>query len=300
MTMKLCVGAVSRRIVEEAAALGVHQIVASNAQVNVNGGYTGMTPKDLVDIVRAYDGNTEVVRDHGGPQRGEVPTQTDAVAHDVKAGFDGYHIDVCMMPRAEQVRTLLGQLAWLNDKQWSLEIGGEHDDQSWNDILYQVAIDNPTINVVYAVVSTGTHAWADKNYGTLRTIEDITQTVENLHAHGIRAKAHNFDHIPQRVERYGEILDAYNIAPEFGMVETRAILTALPYRQVHNLLVYAYETKLWSRWFKDNEGTWQERAECALRYAQTHAYVTHIYDAYIGDEEENYIRSTIKHALQAG
>ena len=106
--MKLAVGAVSRRVVEEAAKLQVHQIVASRAQVNETGGYTGMTSRELVEIVKQQgNGKTEVVRDHGGPlQSGFNDDGIESLQDDVNAGFDGLHLDVCKLPRADQPKTL--------------------------------------------------------------------------------------------------------------------------------------------------------------------------------------------------
>lgn len=294
--MKLCVGAVSQRVVEEAASLQVHQIVASRRQVDVGGGYTGYDQRDLVNVVaRLSGGATKVIRDHGGPlQGGTTDDGTDSFRYDIQAGFDGLHLDVCLLPKNEQ-KEALRDLIRMHGRSVPIEVGGEHDTQEWNDELLDVAI-SLGVQPTYQVVGAGTYVWADRQYGTLLgpVLQDLTR---HARERGIGTKAHNMDFIGNRL-RYDSMLDAYNIAPEFGMVEVRAVLTMLDHLDAMNLLVYAYLTDAWRRWFHADEGTWQDRAECALRYVlQDPMWQTMLK---LNDEQEVFVRERIRDAIKCG
>lgn len=295
--MKLCVGAVSRRVVEIAAELNVHQIVASNAQVNPDGGYTGITSKELVQTVKERSSTTQIIRDHGGPRPGVNMIQaTHELNADLNAGFTGLHLDVCQLSRADQPHALRTLYASFSGK-CPLEVGGEHDEPDWNSVLYDV-VSTSVYPPTYAVVSMNTYAWADKNYGIPYAVDRMKYYVRDLHIRGIKTKAHNMDHVANRRETYGDILDAYNLAPEIGMLETELILQMLSPAVVTNLLNYAWNTKKWLRWFKENEGTWLQQAKCALRYLQTDPYV--ITETKFGEPEEKYVRQQIRDALMVG
>lgn len=296
--MQLCVGAVSRRVVEEAAKLRVHQIVASRGQVDINGGYTGMNQSDLVQIVREYgDRFTHVVRDHGGPLQGiHEDDGTESLDADVAAGFDSLHLDVCKLPRADQVYALT-QLLYRYRDALPIEIGDEHGEQSWNERLLDVALDcNATVS--YCVVNFGTYAWADRQYGIFSQPSEIIDDIHSIHARVVRTKMHNADDMGCR-QRYAHLIDAYNIAPEFGKVEIDALLTVLPFKDAEKLLNYAYASGRWTRWFSENEGTWIERAKCALRYVQRNEWVTEITDN-LSTEQDEFIRSCISDAIKRG
>lgn len=296
--MKLCVGAVSPRVVEIAAELNVHQIVASNAQVNPQGGYTGMTQKDLFDVVRTRSATTQIIRDHGGPRPGvDIHAAFTELRNDMDASFSGLHLDVCQIPRGEQVHALKHLYGAFAGK-IHLEVGGEHDEPDWNSVLYD-SVSTFVTKPTYAVISMNTHAWADKNIGTPYAVDRVKYYVRDLHKEGIATKAHNMDHLANRVETYGDILDAYNIAPEFGMLETELVLQMLSPEVVIDLLTYAWKSKKWERWFKSyDEGTWIQQAKCALRYLQTDPYVQE--RTQLSKLQEKFVRTHLSEAIQIG
>lgn len=299
--MQLGVGAVSRRVVEEAAKLKVAQIVASRRQVNCDGGYIGLTQSHLVELVHTMsDGATKVIRDHGGPRQGGTNDDgIDELLHDIEAGFDGIHIDVSAIPRADQLETLSGLIKIFKDRISHIEIGGEHDEQSWNDQIFNAAL--RWIKPTYMVVSMGTFAWADKQYGQLRPRRQIKKVVDLLHSFGVRAKMHNADHIGDRLLQYGGILDMYNIAPEFGMVEIDALLTAMRPTLAENTLMRAYQSNLWTRWFDvgKDEGTFLERAKCALRY-MLHTDEQIMEWTSLTDQRDVWVREQISQSIRQG
>lgn len=302
--MKLCVGATSRRVVEEAARLQVHQIVASRSQVEGDYGYSGFTPTSLVRTVRELsDGATEVVRDHGGPLQGGRLDALDSLHADVDAGFDGLHLDVCKLPQEEQVDALKHLLHELAGAPVYLEIGAEHvdveEEHDWNHHLLRTTLEQGVVPR-YTVASFGSYVWMDRQCGrsiSPALLAAITETNASL---GTLTKIHNADWIGKRVERYGETVDAYNIAPEMGCLEVDLLLTQLRPNAVEDLLVYAYNSNKWRRWFNPNEGAWFDRAKCALRYLLNDDYVHDITREFMSDDGEQFIREQLRAHILRG
>lgn len=298
--MKLCVGAVSRRVVEVAAAMRVPQIVASRRQVDIGGGYTGYDQASLVDHVkRLSGGKTQVVRDHGGPYQNGDPNDDWCASFDadVEAGFDVLHIDVCKVPRARQA-SVLQELVEQYSPRCPVEIGGERDTQAHLDSLIN-AVSEWHQFITAAVVDVGGYAWADRQRGSLRDVAWVLTQTSKYHAMGFETKAHNMDWAGDRLA-YRTALDSYNVAPEFAQVEIDALLYVLPQDVVVQLLAYGYSTRKWERWFNDNEGTYIERARCALRYVLETNEVKIILDQYLTKQGEAFVRNAITDALIRG
>lgn len=292
--MKLCVGATSRLVVEEAAKLKIPQIVASRRQVDETGGYIGMDLAELVETVhKLSDGETKVIRDHGGPYQNGNPSDdwVRAFDLDVEAGFDGLHIDVCKLPRPEQAAELRRLVTRYKDAGVTIEVGGERDDQEWLDILVAVTLDQTTPE--YAVLDVGGHAWADRQQGTPRPVEWVKEMTYRYNKQGVKTKAHNCDELGGR-KRYDDVLDAYNVAPEFARVELDAWFRVLAFSDVEMLLNEGYRSHRWERWFGPGEGTKFERARCALRYIWEDVRPEY------SDARESYVRQEVSDALARG
>jgi D-tagatose-1,6-bisphosphate aldolase subunit GatZ/KbaZ-like len=269
--IRVHVGAASRRVIEEAAKLQVEAIVASRSQVDVGGGYTGLDQEELVRVVEDLSGGwTQVVRDHGGPSatfadaRDALRSAIDSFDEDVAAGFDRLHIDVCNVPRALQSDTLAALLRRYRGK-IQVEIGGERDEQAWTDQLVELSLECG-VTPQYVVVDAGGHIWADRQCGFWRAADVVDKITTRLADVGTGTKCHNADWTDAWRD-YDGVVDAVNIAPEFGLVETQAWMQFLPPADTHVLLKRAYDSEAWRRWFDgENEGTWVERAMCAFRY----------------------------------
>jgi hypothetical protein len=283
-------------VVEEAARLRVPQIVASRRQVTHEGGYTGLTNAEFAATVKDLScGATQVVRDHGGPYQNGDPEDdwVKAFEQDLDAGFDVLHIDVCRLPRSEQLGEL-SRLLGLFALRCKVEVGGERDDQLWLDTIVRRTVE-VGVTPLYAVMDVGGHIWADRQRGSVRDVGWVTRYGADYRGLGIGTKAHNMDWLGDRA-RYADALDAYNVAPEFGNVEVDAWLRSLPRAASAKLLNYAYGTGSWRRWFNDGEGTRFERARAALRYHLEDRVVAEVTNSY---SDEN-VREAIRDALIAG
>lgn len=267
----VAIGAVSRRVVEEAARLKVPQIVASRRQVDIDGGYTGMDQRELVRVVKKMSHMTSVIRDHGGPNRGAMPDDgIESLDADVAAGFHGLHLDVCDVEYSRQLETLRTLVARYADETMWLEVGGEHDTQDWNIRLLRAAT-NVTANIDTVVLGAGTFVFNDRQVGMTDpgALFDLV-TAARAVLPDVMTKLHNADWLGYAARRQiAEQVDFVNVAPEIAQVEVDALLLVLGRQDAHDLMRFAYDSGAWRRWFHDDQGTWFERARCAVRYVMT-------------------------------
>ena len=293
--MKLCVGATSRLVAEEAAKQRVAQIVASRRQVGeFEPGYTGYTSATLVETVaKLSGGNTEVVRDHGGPYRNGDPDDdwVKALDADVDAGFSGLHLDVCELSHDEQAPEL-AKLCRRYAGRVDIEIGGERDIQGRLYALLEAAEAECSPRV--AVAQFGGHIWADRQCGALISADRASAIGTIYGSHQVVAKAHNFDWAGGRQDY--SVGGYYNVAPEFGNVEVDAWLRLLPYEEGKLILTIAHGTGVWMRWFGMKEGTWLDRARCALRYHLEYPPIAE----YLHRYDDGPVRGAIADAIARG
>jgi hypothetical protein len=174
------------------------------------------------------------------------------------------------------------------------EIGGERDEQAWLNTLMSSVL---KLNVIpsYAVVDLGGHIWNDRQCGGRFLTESEALTISEMYAAlGTKTKAHNMDWAGNR-RRFEPYVDAINIAPEYAGVECDAWLQVMSAADAEWLLMYAYATDAWKRWFDPDEGTWFDRARCAVRYCMMHDEVRDRVARY--RSAEDYVRRRIHDAI---
>jgi len=283
----LCVGAVSRRVVEMAILEGVHQIVASRAQVEDDHGYTGLTRQQLVDMACP----TKIVRDHGGPMQGQAPDDgVESLERDIDAGFSALHLDVSKLPRHSQPDELRKLLERFGHR-IPVEVGGEHDAWSHTEVLEDIA--HRTISRPFTlVIDSGGHIHADRQVGFIEKPPVIAARRRCTLGKWRTTKAHNADWILPSIRK--QFADFYNIAPEIALVETDALLMCLSRSDAYMLLEAAYTSGKWRRWFNKDEGTVYERARCAIRY------IVSTYPLNLTSADEDLIRERIRDAIRLG
>ncbi len=128
----------------------------------------------------------------------------------------------------------------------------------------------------FVVAQTGTMVVAAGNRGLMaRSPEDVGRTVGEIARRcrdsGVALKAHNVDYLPARAvgELFRRGTGAVNVAPEFGVCETRAFLDLLTQSQLtaerDRFLGLAYDSGRWRRWAAEDTGDF-ERAVLAGHY----------------------------------
>lgn len=254
---------------------------------------------------RDPEGLVLLCRDHGGPYQSPREKQeryslseamksaAQSYQDDIRHGFDLLHVDTSVdldgvapmeaaIDRAVELYAAAVEFANANGADPMFEIGFEGQGSDTNDPaefeeqvvtalqrLRSAGLPDPT----FIVAQTGTKVMETENIGAL-TIAPfaVASTVRELAAvtrrHGIALKAHNCDYLTSdqlaHLDRAG--VDALNVAPEFGVVESRAFAALLRELglnvQLERFLAAAYESRSWEKWMR--QGTRASDTERAL------------------------------------
>lgn len=271
----------------------------------------GWDTEQFAKYVRAADpdGLLLLCRDHGGPWMNPVESGFDekdamdscmtSFRADIEFGFDLLHIDTSNSatgappPTDAAIERLLAlyaeccAVAEANGRTIQFEIGVEEQGTDTNDPaefgsitgrVRQALQESSLPCPVFVVAQTATKVVETGNVGALEAAPNaVAHTVATLAGYcadiGSNLKAHNMDYLPDAAIRrlMSAGVTAINVAPEFGVVETRALLRTL--RELgmsgeHDQFVrLAVESGSWRKWMKPHSlATDLDRAEICGHY----------------------------------
>lgn len=307
MKTELCVGPVSKNVVDVALDLAGKLnipicLIATRRQIEceeLGKGYVhNWNTKSFVRYVHKHDTSehalVRVARDHGGPFQGIGET---GISHakamenaiisydaDIRSGFDMVHLDPSLGGRP------------LKDIYRDIEIlfaaCQESLKQSFGEIEYEVGTEEHNGNiteldkfeefakfcselsrdVAYIVGNTGTYVKETRNVGIFDEAR-AAKLVEICNKYYLSLKEHNLDYVSEEVLKLHPKLGihAANVAPEFGVVETRELLRQLQLNGFHSekqrFLEIAYNSKKWDKWMiGDKERTHENKAVICGHY----------------------------------
>lgn len=208
-----------------------------------------------------FDGLVYLCRDHGGPwQRDEeraakLPVEEAmeickrSYIHDMESGFDLLHIDPTKDPDfamgtvpfetvIERTIDIIDALESYRREKGLPEVGYEAGTEETNGGLTSVESFSDFIDELvsrleerglhapeFVVGQTGTLTRLTENVGHFNR-ENAAKLSENAAKHGVGVKEHNGDYLSDKIllEHPHLGVTAMNVAPEFGVVETRAYL----------------------------------------------------------------------------
>lgn len=249
----------------------------------------------VVDAID-FDGLVYLCRDHGGPwQRDEeraakLPVD-EAMAickrsyiHDMESGFDLLHIDPTKDPAyamgtvpfetvIDRTIDIIDALETYRKEKGLPEIGYEAGTEETNGGLTSVEAFSDFIDQLvsrmaerglqapeFVVGQTGTLTRLTENVGHFNR-ENAAKLSENAAKHGVGVKEHNGDYLSDKIllEHPHLGVTAMNVAPEFGVVETRAYLELAKVEErnipVENrsklaavMAEYAVRSQRWRKW----------------------------------------------------
>ena len=259
---------------------------------------------------------------------------------DLEAGFQILHIDPSVdihgQPSADEVLDRIFELydycytqAQKMGKEIIFEIGTEEQSGSTNS---QEELDY-TLNAVqlfckknrlpspsFVVIQCGTQVMETRNIGSfdspVRVANEIPpeiqlpKMIEICNRYGIFMKAHNTDYLTDETLQWHPKLGihAANVAPEFGVVETKAMISIFENNGLAHLaerfLKLAYESNKWDKWMLENtQATDRDRAIIAGHYVFSKAECSEIKDeasrelARKGLELEPYLKEQVKQSI---
>jgi len=222
---------------------------------------------------------------------------------DLEAGFQILHIDPSIDIHGKpSVDDVLDRVYELYDYCWTqaqklgkkvlFEIGTEEQNGSTNTpdeleyILSNMKVfcdKNNLPSPTFVVIQSGSRVMEMRNTGcfdsplrvagVLPAEIQVPRMIEMCNRYGVMMKAHNTDYMSDEALQWHPRLGihAVNVAPEFGVEETRSLLSILEENNLHALanefLRIAYESKKWVKWMvKDTQATDRDRAIIAGHY----------------------------------
>jgi tagatose-1,6-bisphosphate aldolase non-catalytic subunit AgaZ/GatZ len=222
---------------------------------------------------------------------------------DLVAGFQVLHIDPSIdihgRPDIDEVLDRvfdLYEFCWSQAQQLGqeviFEIGTEEQSGSTNsqeeldytlNAVQQFCTKNRLPQPTFVVIQCGTRVMETRNVGSfdspIRVADEIPaeiqlpKMIEICNRYGMFMKEHNTDYLSDDALQWHPRLGihAANVAPEFGVAETRALLDALENNGLQKLadrfLRTAYDSQKWDKWMlKDTKATDRDRSIIAGHY----------------------------------
>ena len=242
MQAKLGVGPMSYLVNE---ALGAYaqlgnplMLIASRNQIDCDSGYV-MTTKQLARQMKPYKSdNLWVCRDHCGPYfldsernlsiNDAIDATKRTIAADIEAGFDLIHIDTSRCDQGYQVAEQLFKFCLDLNPKIRFEFGTEENVGVTASLAaYQADVDfaSQFPGMEFVVAQTGSLTMEDRQTGTF-DLELVRELVNYARDAGVKLKEHNADYLTaeQIQQRRAAGVDAVNIAPQLGVMQTALIL----------------------------------------------------------------------------
>lgn len=263
---KCFIGPMTKNVVDAVIEINEHEsfigLIPSRRQIEYDGGYVNnWDTKSFCEYVRQKSNFTIIKRDHGGEGQGkEYDDGRTSYVQDVLNKLDYIHIDPWKKSSSidEAAQKTIKDILFCTsyDKSIKFEVGTEQAIFSYtaDELRYFLHTLRAELgplfnNIKYAVVQGGTKIADTKNSGLYDRgrLEEMCLVTKQF---GLFSKEHNGDYLrrEQIQDRYENGLDAINIAPEFGVLETKLILEELNHRQREELYKVCYESKKWEKW----------------------------------------------------
>jgi hypothetical protein len=266
----LAMGPMSRECIE---AIFLHShfyrkqlmIIASKNQIDYNNGYV-MKTQDFMELVKQMRENYPnadvlICRDHCGPMFNGNPDLGDVyktIEADIRTGFDLIHIDFCHhQPKEEQfekTRRTIEYCKKLNPN-IMIEVGTDENVGTNFGVMNLKEVEREIDFFVefkpeFYVVQTGSLVKEINQVGNFN--KDFVKKVSGiLKLKGIKLKEHNADYLSrEQIQERKGIVDAQNIAPQLGVVQT---MITLKYCLIYGIdfsdfLEEVYNGRRWKKW----------------------------------------------------
>ena len=275
-SVKYCIGPMSKNIVDVIIKYvnknNIKMIlIPSRRQIEYDGGYVNnWTTEEFCSYVRSKTNNIYIERDHGGPGQGtNMDDGLESFKEDAKL-LDIIHIDPWKKYQnyndgLKYTIDLINYCYNLNNNLY-FEVATEEAIRPFTvEELRQLMIDLKSSlsnevyqRIVYLVIQSGTALKEGINTGVYNNerLKDMMKLSKELN---ILTKEHNGDWITDEEikDKFNNGLTALNIAPEFGMIETKVILkeidnldSKLSEELFETYFKICYESKKWVKWVK--------------------------------------------------
>ncbi len=264
---KLYIGPMSKNTVDAAIEVSDVGFCASRRQIEYDGGYVnGWTTRSFVKYIRQNSSDMIIVRDHAGPGQGKkeddglASLKRDAKLMDIihiDPWKKFYYIEKGIAKTAECI-----EFCNKVNKNCLYEVGTEESIRKLTpDGLYiflkglkKRLGDQLFSKILYAVIQSGTLLEEDRNTGEYDK-ERLINMIDVCKEFSVLSKEHNGDYLSEDIikGKFDLGLDAINIAPEFGVIETMCILDRVSDDKVFDKIYkLCYNSGKWKKWVGDD------------------------------------------------
>jgi hypothetical protein len=244
-------------------------LIPSRRQVDWCGGYVNKwNTESFTEYVREKSDSVLLCRDHGGENQGLE--QDDGLTSFTKdnQNFNLIHIDPFRVSNnmldAAKCTTTIIQCLYESNKDTMYEVGTEEaiykyqpDELKWFLEYLKMGLGDAFNQIKYAVVQSGTGLDLSTRTNTgnfsKRRLKNFIKVVKK---YGVMSKEHNGDYLTDSFDvelRFECGLDAINIAPEFGQIESEFYLNECKKdkKLFEELYQLCYTSNKWRKWIKD-------------------------------------------------
>ncbi len=279
MNIKFFIGPMTKNVVDSIVEYCADKnimigFIPSRRQVAIDCGYVNNWS---TKTFREYVGDHFIVRDHGGPGQGRADDDgVESLKEDCKY-FNLIHIDPWKkfpdyQDGLNKTIDLIKMCHSIN-KNVLFEVGTEQSIRKFEaEELDKFLTDlqsglnkNEFENIKYCVIQSGTSLKENHNTGLFDSSR-LVNMCSVVKKYGIKSKEHNGDYLPPSLmrEKFKLGLDAINIAPEFGQIETKTYIKIIKEKNPELLNIYwkiCYDSGKWKKWVDDSFNPFEQKEE---------------------------------------
>ncbi len=273
--IKFYIGPMSKNIVDSVIEYSINNninigLIPSRRQIDKNGGYVNnWTTKEFSFYVKDKSKNILLVRDHCGPNQGQIEDDgVDSFIEDCSY-FDVIHIDVWKKyPTYEEglSKTIdFINLGYKLNSNLYYEIGTEEAIRKFESFELDNLVSDLNKNlsnelfsrIKFLVIQSGTALKENTNIG-IYDKERLTKMLKICKKYNLISKEHNGDYISNDIlkEKFILGLNSINIAPEFGQIETNVLIEEINSLNRNDLLDNFFQICLksnkWKKWVSND------------------------------------------------
>ena len=245
-------------------------LIPSRRQVDFFGGYVNSwNTKSFSEYVHSFNPDILICRDHGGPFQGQEEDDGLISFKSDSQYFNLVHIDPfkkskSILDAAQQTASTIRQLFFFNPN-LMYEVGTEEAifkyqpnelDVFLNYLKQNLSLDE-FLKIKYAVVQSGTRLDLSTrtNIGNFN-VSRLKKFIQVTKNYGLMSKEHNGDYLTDSFDveiRFDVGLDAINIAPEYGQIESEFYLELCKEDPTlfETLYQMCYNSGKWKKWISD-------------------------------------------------
>lgn len=268
-----CIEAVFRYSSLHSVSLG---LISSKNQIDYNRGYVNKwTTQEYVEFISVMKkkytaANIILCRDHCGPGfngRDDLEDVYQTILADLYFGFDLIHFDFCHYKGSEAEKlyeTLKAiEFALKYNPDLLIEVGTEENAGVPAEDLYKLDLYTDFfqkyIPVDFYVVQTGSLVYDGRQVGVFNK-KRVLRAKRLLQSKGILLKEHNADYLEDEeiIDRRVRV-DAMNIAPEMGTIQTIALVDLIDQYFPDKKLKWktqCVDSKKWMKWTENKNKAW--------------------------------------------